>query len=219
MEAGCSLSRRASELKLERSASGISGGCQLITMREVTTKLVWAWEDSCELRDRVRLYSRFVLVAGHDGCGQAPGERGSVIPKSVGNVRVNKVALLPICEWMSCQEGLKMPTIDFFLESVAKHYIKHRLEADSMQIYQEAWGLRRLTQLVKSRLWKPKPPAKDILTHAPLSCRMLRLIAGYDNVSIFQPSSQDPALIELLTALLASSQEESGFCRALSKSC
>ena len=136
------------------------------------SKLVWAWEDCYELRDRVRMYARFVMFAGPCDSIQNPKDKAAVIPKSIANVRVNKLALIPVCEWMSLQRGLKMPTIDFLLESVAQHYGKHRLEPDSAQIYQEAWGLRRLSQLVKSRLYKKNPPQKDLYS-CPLVVVML----------------------------------------------
>ena len=129
------------------------------SMAHVGAEICRNWDDDQSIRKRVRDHARLLMVAGPDGTEQAiPFEE--VVTKNVGNARVNKKVLRTIMVFMSTN-NYKLPPIDTLLIAVGQFFELSKLTKSSTAIYQEAWGVRRLCQLVKSRLYKASPP-KDI---------------------------------------------------------
>ena len=121
--------------------------------------LVNWWDNDAAVRTRLRESEcMLVVVEGVGGAEVAPAP-GMVIAKSVANARANAVVLRAIMGWIASQvPGMKLPSIDLLLCAVAALYDKNRLLKDGQRMYQDAWGLRRLAQLVKARLYKQCPP-------------------------------------------------------------
>ncbi|CAE7877616.1 unnamed protein product, partial [Symbiodinium microadriaticum] len=126
--------------------------------------LVNWWDNDAAVRTRLRESEcMLVVVEGVGGAEVAPAP-GMVIAKSVANARANAVVLRAIMGWIASQvPGMKLPSIDLLLCAVAALYDKNRLLKDGQRMYQDAWGLRRLAQLVKARLYKQCPPKDDVL--------------------------------------------------------
>ena len=120
--------------------------------------LARSWDAESTIRDRLRGLGRLVLSTR--GTDEAPPAKGEVIAKSVANLRVNEQVLAPIMEITALRPQLKLPAIDPLLVEVKDLYDMHKLVVETCIIYQDAWAIRRLAQLVKSRLYKPTPPVK-----------------------------------------------------------
>ena len=122
--------------------------------------LVKDWDDTPSFREKMRQHGSVLLVPGPDGNGTlvAPDLAAGEIPKSVKVARCNMDTMLPVFKCMADEAGLKLPNIDMLLEAVSCVYKKYRLDPHTCRIYKDSWGIRRLAQLVKSRLYKPRPP-------------------------------------------------------------
>ena len=120
--------------------------------------LALVWDGDTRVRARLRDHGRLLLecVPGKK-FPQTPLESVAV-PKSTANARANDFVLGVVLEIMSAAPGLKLPVIDWMVEAVGTLYSFNRVGASSTTTYQDAWAVRRLCQLVKQRLYKPKPP-------------------------------------------------------------
>ena len=139
--------------------SPLTPGC---IMSATPVSLCKAWDNIEMNRTCVREHGRMLLVVESDGRPQVL-PREAPIPKTVANARINKFMIRPVFEIMH-QANSKLPTIDFMIAAVQAYYDENKLDGNASAVYQEAWGVRRLCQLVKSRIYKPTPP-KD-----PASC-------------------------------------------------
>ena len=120
--------------------------------------LVNWWDNDAAVRSRMREH-RCMLLVVEGAEKQVVPAPVTVIAKSVANARANAVVLRAVMAWMSNQvPGLKLPSIDLLLCGVAALYDKNMILKDGQRMYQDAWGLRRLAQLVKARLYKLTPP-------------------------------------------------------------
>ena len=140
-------------------------------------KLVKAWDDIATFRDKMRTYNRMLVLPAGAGGVVAP-EAGHVIPKSIQVARCNMDTMYPIFKLMSGEVGLKMPIIDMVLEAATSVYDKYKVEPDTSKIYQDGWGIRRLAQLVKARLYKKHPPQEHMLKLA-MCCGQLSGVVLY----------------------------------------
>ena len=130
---------------------------------EAAVELAQAWDGVEAIRKSVRDHGRLLLVAGPDGNPLAT-HREEVVPKCVATARLNKHVLIPVMNLMGRVEDYKLPTIDVMLGAVNTFYQDMKVELNASAIYQEAWGVRKLAQLVKARLYKKTPP-KDRVLH------------------------------------------------------
>ena len=119
--------------------------------------VVLAWDADVLIRDRVRDMGRLMLM-DEGKAGLSVPMPGTLIPKTVATARANKPILMHVLAFISTTDGLKMPNIDMVLDAVGSIYKKNRVEITSDLRYQDSWGIRRLCQLVKSRLYKKTPP-------------------------------------------------------------
>ena len=126
-------------------------------------RLVTSWDDSAIFREQLRRHSTLLMLPAPDASGApiAPPV-GAGIPKSIQVARCNMEVLVPVFQLMSEEPGLKLPIIDMILESAGMIYQKHRLQVETCKVYRDAWGIRRLAQLVKSRLYKSHPPQEPV---------------------------------------------------------
>ena len=120
-----------------------------------TADLVAKWEADRPLRARVRTKGSLVLRSGAvDSTQPSTGP----VERSTANCRLNKHVLLPVLNHMSIVE-LKLPPIEVLLLRCQEFFDEaSTATASPCIVYQNAWGIRRLTQLVKSKLYKEKPP-------------------------------------------------------------
>ena len=111
----------------------------------------------------MRNLGRLVLLPPADATSDEPTitDHNTVIPKSVVVARYNISILLPVLDMVSVEPNLKLPCIDLLLAAVGDIYDKNRQDVPGSRVYQDAWGIRRLAQLVKSRLYKPNPPSSQ----------------------------------------------------------
>ena len=125
--------------------------------------MVLEWDADFAIRDALRTHGRMLLVEGPKGVPPLALPHGNVIPKTVANMRINKAILEKVMVLMSSTPDLKLPAIEYLIAAVQGLYERNKLDIVT-GIYQEAWGIRRLSQLAKSRLYKKSAP-KD--THTP----------------------------------------------------
>ena len=109
-----------------------------------------AWDAIPAVRECMR-HSQ-TLVCRSDG-----EPENSPCNKSIANARLNEAVLQPYLLKMY-ESNLKLPTIDTVLTEVHEFYSMCRVQKDATILYNQAWSLRRLLQLVKARIYKPKPP-------------------------------------------------------------
>ena len=128
------------------------------------TVLVRAWDNHEPTREQLRTYGRLLLLPspGNDSEPIIP-DVSAVIPKSVAVARFNAAVLLPVLDMISVETGLKLPCIDMLMEAVEGCYDKTQQDVPTTRVYQDAWGIRRLVQLVKARLYKKTPPTDPSL--------------------------------------------------------
>ena len=113
------------------------------------------WDADRTLRARVRTKGSLVL---RSGAVDSMKVDCTPVERTTANCRLNKYVLLPILNHMASVE-LKLPPIDFLLEQ-CQSFCEHECNATLPQtvIYQNAWGLRRLVRIVKSKLYRTQPP-------------------------------------------------------------
>ena len=110
-----------------------------------------AWDAIPAVRERMR-HSQPSLVLRSKGESE-----NSPCNKSVANARLNEAILMPYLLRMH-EQNLKLPSIDKVLSEVHEFYSMCRVQTDATVLYNQAWSLRRLLQLIKARIYKPKPP-------------------------------------------------------------
>ncbi|CAE7732809.1 unnamed protein product [Symbiodinium sp. KB8] len=100
-----------------------------------------AWDAIPAVRECMR-HSQ-TLVCRSDG-----EPENSPCNKSIANARLNEAVLQPYLLKMY-ESNLKLPTIDTVLTEVHEFYSMCRVQKDATILYNQAWSLRRLLQLVK----------------------------------------------------------------------
>ena len=120
-----------------------------------------AWDADPMVRSRLREHGRLLLKAVPGKTTPEAPQPNEAVPKTVANSRANDFVLGFILRIMADSPGLKLPCIDKLNEAIQLLYQFNKIEASVATIYQDAWAVRRLLQLVKSRLYKPSPP-KDL---------------------------------------------------------
>ena len=163
------------------------------------------WDRDDETRERLRNSGRLILVAGEDGSPVVLGP-SEVIPKSVANVRLNVRVLNVIMQHMA-ESCLALPIIDMVMAAVEGVYRKNKLELISSKIYQESWGVRKLCQLVKSRLYKKTPPKDRMILYLYTLYIYIYCEYNYYLNPAITTARQDQLLLELLAVLMACSVE------------
>ena len=136
-------------------------GCVIMSVSLMARRLSQDWDACSDVRVRLRQTSNLLLVCDPEDDAQPtndnPGCNTEPIPKTVAVARWNKCVLLPVLGMMSEEPGLKMLVIDVLIAAVGDLYKMHKIDASICKIYQHAWGVRRLCQLIKARLYKPNP--------------------------------------------------------------
>ena len=125
-----------------------------------TCDLAAKWEASVDLRARVR--SKHTLVLRSNPLPAASNVEPGCVPveRTTANCRINASVLHPILHHMNLVQ-LKLPPIDRLLVAVHEFFTLCNNPLPQTSVYQNAWGLRRLAQLVKSKIYKTDPP-KDL---------------------------------------------------------
>ena len=117
-----------------------------------------AWDADPKVRARLREHGRLLLKAVPGKISPEAPEPNEAVPKTVANSRANDFVLGFVLQFMADSPGYKLPCIDKMNEAIQLLYQWNRVQASVGSIYQDSWAVRRLLQLVKSRLYKPSPP-------------------------------------------------------------
>ena len=120
-----------------------------------TCDLAAKWEVDAALRARVRTKHTLVLRSVSDG--STLNGCCAVVERTTANCRLNKTVLFPILNHMNLVQ-LKLPPIERLLLACEEFFKMCNCQLPQTHVYQNAWGLRRLSQLVKSKIYKPDPP-------------------------------------------------------------
>ena len=150
---------------------------------EAAVELAQAWDGVEAIRKSVRDHGRLLLVAGPDGNPLAT-KREEVVPKCGATARLNKHVLIPVMNLMGRVEDYKLPTIDVMLGAVNTFYQDMKVELNASAIYQEAWGVRKLAQLVA----REGPALQENAAQGPCTAReecYIATVAHVDRPIIF----------------------------------
>ena len=115
------------------------------------------WESAVDIRNMARECG--LLLKSSD-------PSNTHIPKTMANLRLNHLVVAFVAERMGRVEALPMPSINILLEEIKEFFQLTRVPVTQQAIYQQAWALRRLTQLLKSLVWKKCAPKELILKAA-----------------------------------------------------
>ena len=134
------------------SPTGSSSSSKEIVGTYELSSLPAAWDNSQEIRNRIREGLNLVVRMSLE---EKP-ENGYV-EGSTKNMQLNSEALLPVCHLME-QNSLKLPAIDNLIQAIDTFYRTAKMYKSLEQAYQEAWGIRRMIQKLKSYLYRTHPP-------------------------------------------------------------
>lgn len=115
------------------------------------------WDNTFELRERVRVYKHIVLKRSSEKSALEVG----FVQKTIPNLKANAMVLLPALQIMS-RNNKKIPGIDEVLQEVQKLSELCGMEWTNNQMYEEAWAIRRLLTFVKSLTYKKSMPKETI---------------------------------------------------------
>ena len=112
------------------------------------------WDQTEEVRDRARAHGQLIMRSPHESMQ-------AICQKSAQHARLNKSVLLPVLDAMASSD-LKLPAIPVLLVEVSQFFTVNSVaDVDGRLSYCTNWGMRKLLQLVKARLYKVFPPPPE----------------------------------------------------------
>ena len=107
--------------------------------------LALAWDDKCQVRDRLRNIGRLLLRWDPK---LKKEEVANQVETSIHNARVNRHVLSPILKLVRLN-GMLQPNLDQLIEEIGGAYGKNKVMISAELVYHEAWSIRHLITLLK----------------------------------------------------------------------
>ena len=117
-----------------------------------------AWDNSPEIRDRIRAEYDIVLNWSKD---QEKGVK-EYVDGTKQNIILNYHVVKPLILLMK-ENDLSLPSVDRLIEAVDHFYKLLKLPRSGEFCYQQAWAVRRLCSKLKSCIYRPQPPQDSLL--------------------------------------------------------
>lgn len=117
--------------------------------------LATTWDNHEIIRDRLR-EDHNLLRGVHDD-GEVTTLTDKYVEGNVQTVRANQIVLEPLVEIMGANDRL-VPNLDNLIQCIDCLYRKAKKPRLLEHCYQQAWGLRRLIQVVKNQCYRKHPP-------------------------------------------------------------